>query len=105
MALKTSTLYKCLHKKPLVFGFELIDLFVLCLLLAVLNLVFGGMPYKFFFTWVPTLALAVTVRIIKEGKPEGYLKHLLKFWLSSRNYSAFHKSEKALSIALDRRTS
>jgi hypothetical protein len=81
MALKTSEVYRCLEKKTLVFGFEMVDLFVVFSTLAILNYVFRGFPYKFILSWGPALALAVFLRVGKAGKPENYLLHLAVFLL------------------------
>ncbi len=89
MALRTSEVYRCLEKKTLVFGFEIVDLFVVFSSLAVLNFVFRGFPYKFFLTWGPALGLALFLRLGKAGKPENYLLHLARAYLSPVVFSAF----------------
>jgi hypothetical protein len=89
MALKTSQVYRCLDKKMLVFGFEIADLFAIFLFLAFLNFFLRGVPYKFFFTWVPAMALAVFLRLGKAGKPENYLLHWARFKMSPFVLSAF----------------
>lgn len=89
MALRTSEVYRCLEKKTLVFGFEIIDLFVVFSLLAVLNFLFRGLPYKFFLAWGPALSLAVFLRLGKAGKPENYLLHWARSKFAPPIYSAF----------------
>lgn len=89
MALKTSEVYRCLEKKTLVFGFEILDLFLVFSLLAVLNLLFRAAPYKFFWTWGPALILGLVLRLGKAGKPENYLAHLLRYHFSPGVFSAF----------------
>lgn len=89
MALKTSDVYRCLEKKTLVFGFEIVDLFVVFSCLALLNFVFRGFPYKFFLSWGPALALAIGLRLGKAGKPENYLLHLARHFLTPVVFSAF----------------
>ncbi len=89
MALKTSEVYRCLEKKTLVFGFEILDLFLVFAALAVLNLLFGKLPYKFLFTWGPALALGVFLRVVKAGRPDNFLAHWLKFQFSPGVLSAF----------------
>ena len=76
MALKTSQVYRCLEKKMLIFGFEIVDLFAIFSFLAFLNLVMQGVPYKFCVTWGPAMALAIFLRLGKAGKPENHLLHL-----------------------------
>ncbi len=89
MALETSEVYRCLEKKTRVFGFEIVDLFVVFSCLAFLNFLMRGLPYKFFLTWGPTAALALGLRLGKVGKPENYLAHLLRAKLSPPIFSAF----------------
>lgn len=89
MSLKTSEVYRCLEKKTLVFGFEILDLFLVFAVLAVLNMVFGGLPYKFFWTWAPSLTLAVFLRFAKAGKPDNFLVHWIRFQFSPGVLGAF----------------
>lgn len=89
MALKTSQVYRALQKKTLVFGFEIVDLFAVFLLLAFLNLILKTVAYKFIWTWGPALGLALFLRIGKAGKPENYLLHLARFYFLPPVFSAF----------------
>ena len=89
MALRTSEVYRCLEKKTLVFGFEIVDLFVIFLVLAILNFVLRGVPYKFFLTWGPAFCLAGFLKLGKAGKPENYLLHLARSYFSPVVWSAF----------------
>jgi hypothetical protein len=89
MALKTSVVYRCLEKKTLVFGFEIVDLFIVFSCLAALNFLMRGLPYKFFLSWGPAATLALGLRLGKRGKPENYLLHLARSHLSPLVFSAF----------------
>lgn len=89
MALKTSEVYRCLEKKTLIFGFEILDLFLIFFVLAVLNFILGDVAYKFFFTWGPAIALGLTLKWGKAGKPENYILHLIRFYSSPGVFSAF----------------
>ena len=89
MALRTSEVYRCLEKKTLVFGFEILDLFVVFLVLAILNFCLRGVPYKFFLSWGPTALLAVGLRLGKAGKPDNYLLHLARSYFQPAVFSAF----------------
>lgn len=89
MALKTSEVYRCLEKKTLVFGFEIVDLFLVFSLLAILNFILGSIPYKFFWTWGPSLALGLSLRLGKAGKPDNYLAHLARYHFSPGIFSSF----------------
>jgi hypothetical protein len=87
--LKTSTVYRCLEKKTLVFGFEVFDLFVVFLFLALLNFLLRDVPYKFLLTWGPAFGLASFLRLGKAGKPENYLLHWARAYFSPSVWSAF----------------
>ena len=89
MALKSSDVYRCLEKKTVIFGFEIIDLFFVFLVFALLNFFLSAMPYKFFLTWGLTGALALAIRLGKAGKPDNYIVHLLRFNFSPDHLSAF----------------
>ena len=94
MGLKTSEVYRCLEKKTLIFGFEMLDLFAVFLVLAILNFVFSSVKYKALWTWTPALCLALFLRIGKSGKPENYLLHWVRFQISPGVLSAFPLSPK-----------
>lgn len=79
MGLETSTVYKCLDKKTLILGFEIIDLFVMSVLLCLLNFIFAEAHFKLFFTFGPVGILALILRVMKMGKAENYLIHWLRF--------------------------
>lgn len=89
MALKTSEVYRCLEKKTLVFGFEMLDLFIVFTVFALSSLVFSGIRYKFIWTWGPALALALFLRFGKSGKPENFLLHWIRFQFSPGIFAAF----------------
>ncbi|MBL7555114.1 MAG: hypothetical protein JNM24_04765 [Bdellovibrionaceae bacterium] len=89
MALKTFEVYKCLERKTLILGFEILDLFVCFLLLAVLSMIFKEFSYKFFITWGPAALLAIILRVGKSGKPDNFLLHWVRFQFLPGIISAF----------------
>lgn len=89
MALKTSEVYRCLEKKTLVLGFEIVDLFLVFSMLAILNFCLGSVSYKFFWTWGPSMALGLALRVGKAGKPDNYLAHLARYHFSPGILSSF----------------
>ncbi|MFN7729696.1 MAG: hypothetical protein ACK5P7_11115 [Bdellovibrio sp.] len=93
MALKVTPVSQCLEKKLQVMGYEIPDLLFIFFLLSILNFLFGAMPGKLFFVWFPTLAVALTIRIGKRGKPDNYLLHLGKFWARPKALWAFPESK------------
>ena len=89
--MRATSVSKCLDRKLVMFGFEVLDLLAVFLLLSVLNLVFGQMP-KWLFVWAPTVSLACILRWGKRGKPEKYLVHWIRFQIKPGVYSAFPES-------------
>lgn len=82
-------LSKCLDKKLLIFGFEVADLLVIFMTLAVLNLLFGKTDQKLLLVWLPPILIAAVLKFGKKGKPENYLLHLLRFQFLPGRFCAF----------------
>ena len=89
MGLRAVPVHKCLDKRLLIFGFEIADLFVIALLLSVLSTFFGNSPGKLFSIWLPTIAVALILRLSKRGKPDNYLLHWIRFQLKPSRLKAF----------------
>lgn len=75
MNLLASKVPRALETKARLFGFELGDLLLIFLYLAVSNLLFGQTRLKFPLVWVGTVALGAVLHFVKRGKPDGYLQH------------------------------
>lgn len=88
MELLVSKVPRSLETRVKLFGFELGDLLLVFLYLAVSNLIFGSTRLKFPMVWLGTLALGVTLYFVKRGKPDGYLQHYGEFLVSPSLYSA-----------------
>lgn len=91
----SSQVYKCLDKKTLILGFEIMDLFVLALLLAVLNFFTGNSEYKLLLTWMPVSLLAIVLKLVKRGKPDLFLTHWIKFQVRPKQHFAFFQATTA----------
>lgn len=89
MELQSTPVSRCLDKKMVIFGYEVPDLLMIFLMLSILNFLFGMTSMKLFLVWLPTIALALTLRLGKRGKPENYLVHWLRFQISPGHLSAF----------------
>lgn len=76
---------RALEMKSKLFGFELPDLLLIFMNLAVTNLVFGASNYRYPLVWGPTLLLASFLYFAKRGKPDNYLQHLGEY-LSQPSY-------------------
>ena len=103
MGMDTSKVYKCLEKKTLIFGFEIVDLFALSFLLCVLNFVFSGSDFKLFVTFGPVLVLAGVLKIAKRGQADNFILHWLKFQLAHGVIRAFPSANDGNLLALMRR--
>ena len=94
MSLKCNPVSKCLDKKTLLWGFEMADILVIFMLLAVLNLVFGQTNHKLLLVWLPPILTGAVLRFGKKGKPENFLVHWIKYQFSPGVYCAFKRSSK-----------
>ncbi len=89
MELKSTSVSKCLDKKMMIMGFEIPDLLVIFLTISILNFLFGSTGMKFILVWFPSIALVLTIRLTKRGKPDNYLLHWLRFQMKPGIISAF----------------
>lgn len=77
--LLNSKVPRALEKKAKIFGFELGDLLLVFLYLALSNLVFGQTRLKPLIVWGGTVLIAAILYFVKRGKPDGYLQHYGEF--------------------------
>ena len=89
--MRVTTVSKCLDRKLVLFGYEVLDLLAIFLVLSVLNLLFGQAPMKWLLVWAPSLTLAGVLRWGKRGKPEKYLVHWIRYQVAPGVYSAFRE--------------
>lgn len=87
--MRTIPVSKCLDKKLIMFGFEVMDILAIFLTLSILNFIFGSSSLKILFVWLPSAALATVLRYGKRGKPDKYLVHWLRFQTKPGTLSAF----------------
>lgn len=80
--LKTSQVHRRLDAKLKVGGVEATDLLVVLILAAVLNLFLNSIPFGPIFIFGIPCLLFVVLYFGKRGKPDGYLLHAIKFYLS-----------------------
>ena len=86
--LLSSKVPRSLEKKVRLFGFELSDLLIIFLYLALSNLVFGQTKLKPLIVWGGTLGLAGVLYYFKRGKPDGYVQHYGEFLTAPSVFSA-----------------
>ncbi len=89
MEIKVTEVSRCLDKKMMVMGFEVPDLLIIFLTMSILNFLFGTTDLKWLFVWLPSAALALTIKFSKRGKPDNYLIHWLRFQIKPGILSAF----------------
>ena len=70
-------------------GFEIPDLIAVFLLLAILNFLFNQTSFKLFLVWAPSISFALFLRIVKRDKPDGYIMHLVQYWVTPKHICAF----------------
>jgi hypothetical protein len=93
MTIKANPVSKCLDKKLVIFGFEVPDLLAVFIVLSLLNLIFGQSNFKLLLVWMPSLALALLLRLGKRGKPDNHLVHWLRYQIRPGIWSAFAESD------------
>ncbi len=91
MSLRVVPVSKCLDKKLMMFGFEVLDIIAVFLTLSILNFLFGQTSLKLFLVWLPAFSLADILRWGKKGKPDKFLVHWLRFQMKPGIYSAFRE--------------
>ena len=95
--MRTAAVSKCLDKRLMLFGFEVMDLIAIFLLLSILNFIFGSASMKLVFVWLPTIVLALILRFGKRGKPDKYLLHWVRFQFRDGILSAFPEASNDVS--------
>ena len=85
---KTSTIHRNLDAKFKIGGVEAADLLAVLISGAVMNLIFGRLSIGPIFIFGVPGILFCALYFGKRGKPEGYLQHALKFYVSSGDLRA-----------------
>ena len=70
---------RALEAKTRLFGFEIGDLLIIFLYLAISNLVFGTTRLKFPMVWIGTPLIAGVLYFAKRNKPDNFLQHWGEF--------------------------
>ena len=91
MSIKCTPVSKCLDKKILIWGFEMADLLVIFIMLAILNFLFGQTNQKLLLVWLPPLLCGLVLKYGKKGKPDNFLVHWIRFQIKAGVYSAFKR--------------
>lgn len=86
--LLTSRVPRALEMKSKLFGYELPDLLLIFMNLAVTNLVFGASSFRYLLVWGTTLSLALFLFFVKRGRPDNYLQHLVEHYVKPIYFAA-----------------
>ncbi len=89
--LKTSTVHRKLDAKFKIGGIDATDLLAVLLLGAVMNLFFGRLSIGPIFMFGFPAILFFVLYFGKRGKPDGYLLHAIKYYLSPGELRAGEK--------------
>jgi hypothetical protein len=86
--LLTSRVPRALEMKSKLFGYELSDLLLIFMNLAITNLVFGATNVRYLMVWGTTLTLALFLFFAKRGCPDNYLQHLIEHYVRPAYFAA-----------------
>lgn len=86
--LDSSVIHRGLDRKLKLFGFEVFDLLFVLVFASVMNLLFGRTFLSLYLVFCLPLLILVFLYFGKRGKPQGFLVHWLRFYLTPGFYSA-----------------
>jgi hypothetical protein len=86
--LKESTVFRKLDAKLKIGGMEAPDLLGVLIFASVMNLFFGRSSFAFVFVICLPLLLLIGIYFGKRGKPDGYMVHLARYYLTAGYHSA-----------------
>ena len=98
MSLKESTVHRKLDAKLKIGGMEAPDILGVLIFASVMNLFFGRTSLAFIFVIVLPLLMIVALYFGKRGKPDGFLVHLARFYLTTGYFSAGQNQKDAETI-------
>lgn len=93
MSLRASKIYRKLDAKWKIGGLELPDLLCVLIFAATMNLFFGRTFLQIPLVFVLPIVMAVIFYFGKRGKPDGFLIHLIRYYLTPGFYSAGKESQ------------
>lgn len=86
--LDSSVVHRNLDTKLKIVGLEALDLLLVLVLSAIMGLFFDGGKLGFIFIFLFPVTLLVSLFLIKRNKPDGYIKDILKFYITRGHFSA-----------------
>ena len=94
MDLRSSTVHRNLDAKLKIVGMEVHDLLFILLFAAVMNLIFGQTALALYVVFLLPSLMAVVLFFAKRNKPDRYLLHLIRYYMSPGFYSAAKISDR-----------
>lgn len=95
MALEVTSVNRNLHQRVTFMGLEFEDLFVVLALAALMNVAshfvsgtVGGIPLSSLVQYGVPLSVVPLLMVFKYGKPRGYIRDLLFWYVKPRKYCA-----------------
>lgn len=93
--LRVTRVNQCLDRKLLILGYEVPDILVIFGTLSILNYIFAPLGLRLVCVWIPSLLLALALRLGKRGKPDKHLVHLFRYHVTNPHYfSAFREGKR-----------
>lgn len=93
--LRVTRVNQCLDRKLLILGYEVPDILLIFGTLSILNYIFAPLDLRLVCVWIPSLLLALALRLGKRGKPDKYLVHLFRYHVTNSRYlSAFRDAKR-----------
>ncbi|MGE3263350.1 MAG: hypothetical protein AB7K68_16335 [Bacteriovoracia bacterium] len=93
MEIQTSSIHRKLDAKLKIAGLEAPDLLFVLIFAAVMNLFFGRTSLALPLVFALPAVMLVTLYIGKRDKPDGFLVHLARFYLTPGFFSAGEESK------------
>ncbi len=93
MSLRESSIHRRLDAKMKVGGMEAPDLLGVLIFAAIMNLIFGRMGFAFVFVIIIPLLLLTALYFGKRGKPDDFMLHFARFYLTPGFYAAGEKAK------------
>lgn len=91
--LKVSTVHRKLDARFKIGGIDATDLLAVLFTAAVMNLIFGRLSFGPIFIFGIPAVLFFVLYFGKRGKPDGYLLHAIKYYLSPGELWAGEKED------------
>jgi low temperature requirement protein LtrA len=91
--LNQSIVHRKLDSKLKIVGLEVHDLLFVLLFAAIMNLIFGQTILGFYLVFVVPAIMAAILFIAKRNKPDGFLVHLIRYYMNDGRFSAGNKGK------------